>query len=413
MFASSDRSTKRRIAGYLGGVLGASLLFLSVYPGIAAAAPALDKLTLTSMCTLPKGDAIFRVGNTNALAITYTWDINKTSFAGKALAPAGDSYLHVPSSSAGNTRIFVDGKQQASKAQNGKACVFHVQPVKRWVDASGADLAAPVVPKGWKLTLDSDLETLTCTWKKAALSCTSKVDAEDKGAFTNEKPNLDVPFGGSYTITETATPDFKQDGTGTFGPLDEPKDLDAYFAGADTFVVVVTNQSDAAIAATTTIGARRRRRPRRRPRRSRRPRRPRRRPPPRPTEPTTTTAEESTTTTVEEEPTTTTAEESTTTTVEEEPTTTTAEEPTTTTTVEGVDDDGRSGAHDDDGGGGVDDDDGRSGAHDDGGGTHHDDDRVLADHHPRARHVDHRGRPHDRAHDDDRRPDDDRSSDDD
>ena len=92
MFAISDRSTKRRIAGCLGGVLGASLLLLAAYPGIAAAAPAaptLDKLTLTSVCTLPDGDAVFLVGNSNALAVTYTWDINKTSFAGKGVAPVG------------------------------------------------------------------------------------------------------------------------------------------------------------------------------------------------------------------------------------------------------------------------------------------------------------------------------------
>ncbi len=256
MFAISDRSTKRRIAGCLGGALGASLLLLAAYPGIAAAAPAaptLDKLTLTSVCTLPDGDAVFRVGNINALAVTYTWDINKTSFAGKGVAPAGDSYLRVPVSSAGNTRLFVDGKQQASRAQNDRECVLHVQPVKQWLDASGAALTSPTVPKGWKLTLDSDLETLTCTWKKDALSCASKVDKEDKGEFTNEKPYLDVPFGGSYTISETATPDYKQNGTGSFGPLDQPKDLDAYFAGDDTVVVVVTNQSGSATAPTTVV----------------------------------------------------------------------------------------------------------------------------------------------------------------
>ena len=103
----------------------------------------------------------------------------------------------MPVSSAGNTRLFVDGKQQASRAQNDKECVLHVQPVKQWLDASGAALTSPTVPKGWKLTLDSDLETLTCTWKKDALSCASKVDKEDKGEFTNEKPYLDVAFGGT------------------------------------------------------------------------------------------------------------------------------------------------------------------------------------------------------------------------
>ncbi len=259
MFANSDRNTKRRIAGYLGGVLGAACVLLAVYPGIAAAAPAapaLDKLTLTSMCTLPNGDAVFRVGNTNASPISYTWDINKTWFSGKGLAPAGDSYLHVPSSDAGNTRIFVDGKQQATKAQNGDVCVFHVQPVKQWLDASGSAIPSPDVPKGWKLTYEGELETVTCTWtNKDVLSCKSKVNADAKGTFANEGSSLEVPFGGSYTITETATPGFVQSGTGKFGPLDQPADLDPYFEGADTLDAVVTNQSDEASATTTTVSA--------------------------------------------------------------------------------------------------------------------------------------------------------------
>ena len=202
MFANSDRNTKRRIAGYLGGVLGAACVLLAVYPGIAAAAPALDKLTLTSMCTLPNGDAVFRVGNTNASSISYTWDINKTSFGGSRHRTAGDSYLHVPSSSAGNTRLFVDGKQQATKAQNGDVCVFHVQPVEAWLDASGAAIASPDVPKGWKLTFEGELETVTCTWtNKDVLSCKSKVNPDAKGTFANVGGSLEVPFGGSYTIT--------------------------------------------------------------------------------------------------------------------------------------------------------------------------------------------------------------------
>ena len=125
-------------------------------------------------------------------------------------------------------------------------------------------------------------------------------------------PTSTWPFGGSYTISETATPDYKQNGTGSFGPLDQPKDLDAYFAGDDTVVVVVTNQSGSASAPTTVVAE----------------------------EPTTTVgAEEPTTTTTipVDEPTTTTTipvDEPTTTITVDEPTTTTipVDEPTTTTT---------------------------------------------------------------------------------
>ncbi len=156
------------------------------------------------------------------------------------------------------------------------------------------------MPKGWKLTLDSDLETLICTWKKDALSCKSKVDIEDKGEFADEKPNLDVPFGGSYTITETSTSDFEQEGTGKFGPLDPPKGLDAYFEGDDSFVAVVTNHFVGEAAPSTTE------------------------------ETTTTTEAPPTTLAADDGSTTTVVEDGSTTTVADEPTTTVADEPSTT-----------------------------------------------------------------------------------
>ncbi len=127
MFAQHDRTTRRRITGYLGGVFGAACVLLAVYPGLAAgaaAAPALNKLTLTSVSTLPKGDAVLRVDNPNSPAVSYTWDIRTTSFAGKGVAPAGASYLHVPASTAGNTRLFVNGALQSAKKQNDKTCVL-------------------------------------------------------------------------------------------------------------------------------------------------------------------------------------------------------------------------------------------------------------------------------------------------
>ncbi len=207
----------------------------------------------------------------------------------------------------------------------------HVQVSKQWVDAKGAPIASPSVPKGWALTLRSDLETVTCTWNKGAatVKCSSKVDAEDKGSFANVGASLEVPVGGAYTIDETATPGFDRSGLGKFG-VEKPTDLAAFFGGGDTLAAVVTNTAVAPVvtststtsttsttlgststaAPTTTIES-----------------------------PATTLAppEETTTTTSVEEPTTTLAppEETTTTTSVEEPTTTTeVEEPTTTTTVE-------------------------------------------------------------------------------
>ena len=252
MFATREPNFKRRLAGHVGGLVGATAMLLTVYPTIAAAAPAVNKLTLASVCTLPEGDAVMRVGNSNAVDIVFTWDIANTKLSGKAVATAGDSFLLVPPSTAGNTRVFVDGKQHAAKKQNPDVCVSHVQVSKQWVDAKGAPIASPSVPKGWALTLRSDLETVTCTWNKGAatVKCSSKVDAEDKGSFANVGASLEVPVGGAYTIDETATPGFDRSGLGKFG-VEKPTDLAAFFGGGDTLAAVVTNTAVAPVVTTT------------------------------------------------------------------------------------------------------------------------------------------------------------------
>ena len=149
------------------------------------------------LCTLPGGDAVFRIGNTNSVDVPYTWDIDKTEFDGSGIAHPGDTYLYVPPSH-NNVRVFVNGKQLLAPKQDADLCAFHVRPVKR-VDADGHELESPDVPKSWTLTVETKVDTLTCTWKKGDLSC----KGGDKGA-------VDVPFGSSYTITESATPGFQQ-----------------------------------------------------------------------------------------------------------------------------------------------------------------------------------------------------------
>ncbi len=103
MFATREPNFKRRLAGHVGGLVGATAMLLTVYPTIAAAAPAVNKLTLASVCTLPEGDAVMRVGNSNAVDIVFTWDIVETALTGKSVAAPGDSFLLVPPSTAGNT----------------------------------------------------------------------------------------------------------------------------------------------------------------------------------------------------------------------------------------------------------------------------------------------------------------------
>ena len=305
MFASREPNFKRRVAGHLGGLLGASAMLITVYPTIAGAVPALKKLTLQSVCTFVGGDAVMLVGNENDNDVNYKWEIAKTSpsLQGTRVAPFGDSYELFPASTAGNMTLTVGSIHQATKAQNPDQCVAHVEPSKLWLDAAGETIEkhAPV-PKGWELTLRSDLETLTCTWNNGqnAVKCHSKVDDEDKHSFGNLDDTLEVPIGGTYSIAETATPGFVRTGLGEqFGPISMPTDLAAFFGGDDTIAVVVTNAEEAVVETTVE-------------------------------ETTTTSVEETTTTT--EAPATTLAPVEETTTTGRRPTTT-AEETTTTTTA--------------------------------------------------------------------------------
>jgi hypothetical protein len=258
VFTRTNRITKRHVVGYLSTVVGATLILLSSTAGLAVAAPApkLETLTLEARCTLPDGLAVFRVGNTNSVAVPYTWTIDKTSFSGSGTAQPGDSYLYVPPSDE-NLRVFADGKQLLAPKQDADLCAFHVHPAKRWIDADGHELESPDVPKSWTLTLDSDIETLICTWKKNDVFCRSKADLDEKGEFAVEKRVLDVPFGTSYTITESATPGFEQEGTGPFGPLAPPQDLTAFFNSDEDIVATVTNRlaDEEVVAATTTAAA--------------------------------------------------------------------------------------------------------------------------------------------------------------
>ena len=308
MFARSRR-TKRHVVGYLGIVVGTTLMLLSATAGLATAAPKLDKLSVDGLCTLPGGDAVLRVGNTNSVDIAYTWDIDKTEFKGSGVAHRGTPTCtcRLPTTTCGCTST---ASRYSPRSRTPICAAFHVRPVKRWVDADGHELGSPDVLSSWTLTLENEVDAVSCTWKKGDLSC----KGGDKGV-------LDVPFGSSYSIIESATPGFEQKGTGDFGPVGTPQNLTAFFNSDEDIVVTVTNQlaeekieATTTTAATTTTEA------------------------PATTLGTTTTTEaptSTTSTTVEEETTTTTeAPRSTTSTTVEEETTTTIEAPTTSTTVE-------------------------------------------------------------------------------
>ena len=69
--------------------------------------------------------------------------------------------------------MFADGEGVHAPKQDTDLCAFHVHPVKRWV-RHDHQLESPDVPKSWTLTLESDIETLICTWKKDGVFCKSK-----------------------------------------------------------------------------------------------------------------------------------------------------------------------------------------------------------------------------------------------
>ena len=76
-----------------------------------------NKLRLTSMC-----DGTWRVSNSNAAPLSFTWDIYGKGDKGVGVVPAsGDVFFYAPKG-ANTVRLFVSGKSQQVKAANTNAC---------------------------------------------------------------------------------------------------------------------------------------------------------------------------------------------------------------------------------------------------------------------------------------------------
>ena len=171
MFANSDRNTKRRIAGYLGGLLGASV---APACGLSRDRRCRTRRSTSSrsprMCTLPgwRRDLPGRQHQRarHHLHVGHRQDVVRRQGRRdrrRQLPARASSSLeqHAPL-----RRRQAAGDEEAERRHVRVPCAAG----EEWLDGSGSALTSPDVPKGWTLTLTSDLETVTCTWTKGRRS---------------------------------------------------------------------------------------------------------------------------------------------------------------------------------------------------------------------------------------------------
>jgi hypothetical protein len=94
-------------------------------------------LGLTSMC-----NGNWRVRNPNATPISFTWDVYKTTQNGAGVVPANTDAFFTSSLGANTVRVFVNGKQQQTKATNPAACTSSALSFA-WAADSKSVVASP------------------------------------------------------------------------------------------------------------------------------------------------------------------------------------------------------------------------------------------------------------------------------
>jgi Bacterial Ig-like domain len=105
------------------------------------------KLQLTAMC-----DGRWRVRNTNAFPLSFTWDAYKEKEEGIGVAPANtDTFFYTalrPKTGNKTVRVFVNGQQQQVKANNTTACTSPAYTFEWSTDAKKVIItsATPLTP---------------------------------------------------------------------------------------------------------------------------------------------------------------------------------------------------------------------------------------------------------------------------
>ena len=149
------------------------------------------KLGLTSLC-----NGNWRVHNPNATPISITWDVYTTTENRVGVVPANTDAFFTSSQGANTVRVFVNGKQQQSKATNPANCTSSTLSFA-WAADSKSAVASPKT----LLTLNKAYSVVVSTFAKnssssAALSVpyVSKVMVQESSGTTGM-----LQPGGSWT----------------------------------------------------------------------------------------------------------------------------------------------------------------------------------------------------------------------
>jgi uncharacterized cupredoxin-like copper-binding protein len=157
------------------------------------------KLGLTAECRV--GDLLYwRVtGDDETNDVNFTWAEYGGDENGSGQVDANTKYYFTTTVPAKTVVITwfnpATGKNESKpQAHNNAPCVGHVTFAKQWNGAAAPDLDGAVL-----LTAESSIATATCTSDNGALTCVYK-----KKSNNSVIADLEVPFGESYSVTETA-----------------------------------------------------------------------------------------------------------------------------------------------------------------------------------------------------------------
>jgi|GEM_PF-2739608 len=179
----------------------------------------LEKLNVTGMCLVSENEWLWRVNNPNDVYVPYEYrlaGVHGFIPGPDGPAPPGESFFVTNSVSTMIIRWQSPVTGEYAQKTNGHSsdpCVGHVEFEKEWKDFD----VVPEVAEGLVIYAESDVAKATCSYNESAeFVCeylpldgyeTTNIAKTEMANNNGQLADLHVPFGTTYTVTETGLGD--------------------------------------------------------------------------------------------------------------------------------------------------------------------------------------------------------------